>query len=216
LVSALTPHLQQALHTQKYISDLAVRASDAAEAVDGMRHAVFVVGPGAVIVHLNTAAEKLLASRNGPNVRAGSLCVAPSAAHAELRRSVGAALGLSSANAKAGNSFLCQRLSAGRPYVVHVTPFTARDHGPPRALVVVIDPNDDPAPSAELLRRLFGLTAAEAAVAQLVAGGHGLKPIADELALSVATVKTHLQRIFAKTDTHRQAELVRLLLALRP
>ncbi|WP_319448069.1 MULTISPECIES: helix-turn-helix transcriptional regulator [unclassified Mycobacterium] len=216
LVSALIPHLQQALHTQKYISDLAVRASDAAEAVDGMRHAVFVVGPGAVIVHLNSAAEKLLASRNGPNVRAGSLCVAPSAAHAELRRSVGAALGLSSANAKTGNSFLCQRLSAGRPYVVHVTPFTARDHGPPRALVVVIDPNDDPAPSAELLRRLFGLTTAEAAVAQLVAGGHGLKPIADELALSVATVKTHLQRIFAKTDTHRQAELVRLLLALRP
>jgi DNA-binding CsgD family transcriptional regulator len=99
---------------------------------------------------------------------------------------------------------------------VHVTPFTARDNGPPRALVVVIDPNDDPAPPADLLRRLFGLTTAEADVAELVAGGHGLKPIADELALSIATVKTHLQRVFAKTDTHRQAELVRLLLAVRP
>jgi DNA-binding CsgD family transcriptional regulator len=216
LVSALIPHLQQALRTQKCISDLAVQASDAAEAVDGMRHAVFVVGPGAMIVHLNSAAEKMIASRNGPNVRAGSLCVAPSAAHAELKRSVGAALGLSSANVKAGNSFLCQRLSGGRPYVVHVTPFTARDSGPPRALVVVVDPNDDPPPSADLLRRLFGLTSAEADVAQLVAGGQGLKPIADELSLSIATVKTHLQRVFAKTDTHRQAELVRLLLALRP
>ena len=97
LVNALIPHLQQALRTQKCISDLEIQASDAAEAVDGMRHAVFVVGPGAAVVHLNSAAEKMLASRDGPNVRAGSLCVAPSAAHAELKRSVGAALGLSSA-----------------------------------------------------------------------------------------------------------------------
>jgi DNA-binding CsgD family transcriptional regulator len=214
LVTALIPHLQQALRTQNCIAELVIQASDVAEAVDGMRHAVFVVGLGARIVHLNSAAEKMVASRNGPNVRAGSLCVTPSSADAELRRSVGAALGLSSA--KVGNSFLCQRFSGGRPYVVHVTPFTAGDSGPPRALVVVVDPNDDPAPSADLLRRLFGLTTAEAAVAQLVAGGHGLQPIADELALSIATVKTHLQRVFAKTDTHRQAELVRLLLALCP
>jgi DNA-binding CsgD family transcriptional regulator len=216
LVNALIPHLQQALRTQSCIAELVVHASDVAEAIDGMRHAVLVVGPGASIVHLNAAAEKLLASRTGPNVRDGRLGVAPSSADAELKRSVEAALGLSSTRAKVGDSFLCQRLSGGRPYVVHVTPFTARDNGPPRALVVVVDPNDDPAPSADLLRRLFGLTTAEADIAQLVAGGHGLKPIADELALSMATVKTHLQRVFAKTDTHRQAELVRLLLALRP
>jgi len=97
---------------------------------------------------------------------------------------------------------------------VHVTPFTARDYGPPRALVVVVDPNDHSGPSADLLRKLFGLTIAEADVARLVADGHGLTPIADKLALSMATVKTHLQRVFAKTDTHRQAELVRLLGAL--
>ena len=30
----------------------------------------------------------------------------------------------------------------------------------------------------------------------------------------MATVKTHLQHVFDKTDTHRQAELVRLLLTV--
>ena len=40
-------------------------------------------------------------------------------------------------------------------------------------------------------------------------------PAAD-LVLSRATVKTHLQRIFDKTDTHRQAELVRLLMVIAP
>jgi DNA-binding CsgD family transcriptional regulator len=217
LVSALIPHLQQALRTQDCIKDLVVAARDVAEAIDGMRKAVFVVGPGATIVHLNSTAERLVAGRNGPSVRGGSLCVTPSSADTELKRSIGAALGLSNTgNAKTGNSFLCQRLSGGRPYVVHVTPFAARDSAPPRALVVVIDPNHDPRPTADMLRNLFGMTSAEAAVAQLVAGGVGLQPIADELALSLATVKTHLQRIFAKTDTHRQAELVRLLLALGP
>jgi DNA-binding NarL/FixJ family response regulator len=46
--------------------------------------------------------------------------------------------------------------------------------------------------------------------------GDGLKPIAADLALSMATVKTHLHHIFNKTDTHRQAELVRLLLGSIP
>ena len=44
----------------------------------------------------------------------------------------------------------------------------------------------------------------------------GLKPISEELSLSMATIKTHLQHIFAKTDTHRQAELVRLFLTIVP
>lgn len=32
----------------------------------------------------------------------------------------------------------------------------------------------------------------------------------------LATIKTHLHHIFDKTGTHRQAELVRLLLAIKP
>lgn len=36
------------------------------------------------------------------------------------------------------------------------------------------------------------------------------------MALSLATVKPGMQHIFDKTDTHRLAELVRLLLAITP
>lgn len=42
------------------------------------------------------------------------------------------------------------------------------------------------------------------------------KQISDELSVSLATVRTHLQHVFDKTETHRQAELVRLLLVLSP
>jgi DNA-binding CsgD family transcriptional regulator len=43
-----------------------------------------------------------------------------------------------------------------------------------------------------------------------------LNPIAEELSVSVTTVKTHLRHVFEKTGTHRQAELVRLVLSLVP
>lgn len=60
------------------------------------------------------------------------------------------------------------------------------------------------------------MTNAEADVALRVMRGGGLKPISADLALSRATVNTHLQHIFDKTGTHRQAELVRVLLAIIP
>ena len=46
--------------------------------------------------------------------------------------------------------------------------------------------------------------------------GQGVKPIAQQLALSANTVRTHLHNIFTKTRTHRQAELVGLLLTTTP
>ena len=66
---------------------------------------------------------------------------------------------------------------------------------------------------ADRLRRLYGLTRAEAHVALAVLRGDGLQAAADALGVTLATVKTHLQHVFGKTGTQRQAELVNLLLA---
>ena len=84
------------------------------------------------------------------------------------------------------------------------------------ALVVVIDPEDEPVPAAALLRRLYRLTRTEAEVALHIMHGADLRQISEELSISLTTVRTHLQHVFDKTDTHRQAELVRLLLVLCP
>jgi DNA-binding CsgD family transcriptional regulator len=116
-----------------------------------------------------------------------------------------------------GNSFAFSRPSGKRPYSIHVLPLKpAENPSAARALVMIIDPEQEPEPPKVLLRSLFGLTNGEADVALLMLRGNGLKPIAADLALSMATVKTHLHHIFNKTDTHRQAELVRLLLGIIP
>jgi DNA-binding CsgD family transcriptional regulator len=107
------------------------------------------------------------------------------------------------------------RSDGRRPYVLRAIPISL-DNGidvtPPTALVVIVDPELEPVPDSDALRRLYGLTKNEAKVALHVLDGKGLVPIADELEISLATVRTHLQHVFDKTDTHRQAELVRLLL----
>ena len=82
------------------------------------------------------------------------------------------------------------------------------------ALVLIIDPEHEPEPAAALLRRLHGLTKMEAQVALRIVRGADLKQVSEELSVSVDTVHTHLQHVFNKTGTHRQAELVRTLLTL--
>lgn len=42
--------------------------------------------------------------------------------------------------------------------------------------------------------------------------GTGIQAAADRLQISRSTGRTHLARIFEKTGTHRQAELVHLML----
>ena len=218
LVGALVPHLQQALRTQSHLEDFAQDASDIARAVDGVRHGIAVVGPGSVVIHLNSAAERILKCGDGLCIRSGGVEACSASANAELRRSIVGALREHEAGPRGGNSFLCRRPSGKRPYVIHVLPFspTTENMSGARALVVLVDPEQQLEPSTHLLRRVYGLTNAEADVALRVLRGDGLKPICEELSLSMATVKTHLQHVFDKTDTHRQAELVRLLLTIIP
>lgn len=218
LVNALIPHLQQALCTQDYLTGLVHSARDVAEAVDGMRHGVFVVGPSSAVTYANRAAEDIVATGDGPRVRWGRLEVGAPSVDARLQRCIAGALGGNGSGARHGNSLPCPRIGGLRPYVIHVVPFSSvpPDRRRPRALVIVVDPERRAEPHREVLIRLFGLTRAEAEVALRVVRGEGLRPISDELTLSLATVKTHLQRVFMKTGTHRQAELVRLLLTVTP
>ena len=60
-------------------------------------------------------------------------------------------------------------------------------------------------------RALYGMTATEAAVAGLISKGTGVKAAARKLGIAPSTVRTHLHRVFEKTETRRQAELAHLV-----
>lgn len=71
-----------------------------------------------------------------------------------------------------------------------------------------------PTDVAQRLRQGYGLTAAEARVAMLLAAGHNLRQVAQMRSLAVSTVRTQLQAALQKTGLQRQAQLVALIVAL--
>ena len=92
---------------------------------------------------------------------------------------------------------------------------------PPRAdgvtaLLLAADPDARPGGHAALalLRDAYGLTQAEAEVALGVAAGEGLPAVAAMRGIAPSTARSHLQRVFEKTGTRRQAQLARLLAQL--
>jgi DNA-binding CsgD family transcriptional regulator len=69
-----------------------------------------------------------------------------------------------------------------------------------------------PGPPAAILAKTFRLTPAEAKLACVIARGASPEIAAGELKISRETARNQLKSVFAKTDTHRQSELVALIL----
>jgi pimeloyl-ACP methyl ester carboxylesterase/DNA-binding CsgD family transcriptional regulator len=64
------------------------------------------------------------------------------------------------------------------------------------------------------VQEAFGLTAAEVEIVRGISQGMPLKAIAETRGRSVETVRTQLRSILAKSETHSQSELVRVVLGL--
>ena len=98
------------------------------------------------------------------------------------------------------------------PVIVGIWPF----EGPPgqdmRALLTLNALGPRPGPSAAILAKTFRLTPSEAKVACIIARGAPPDIAARELKISREMARNQLKSVFAKTDTHRQSELVALLL----
>ena len=71
-------------------------------------------------------------------------------------------------------------------------------------------------PSPSLLAGLFDLTPAEARLASALSQGQPLKDAAASSNITVKTGRTYLERIFAKTGTRQQSQLVALLKSAKP
>lgn len=79
-------------------------------------------------------------------------------------------------------------------------------------VIFLCDPKQKQVADPEILKETYGLTRSEAVVASMLVDGHSLEEIAEELGVELSTARSHLKRVFTKTDTHRQSDLVRLLM----
>jgi DNA-binding CsgD family transcriptional regulator len=215
LVQRTMPHLERALQVFLRLASLQSQTVAHQMLWDTLPFGVVILDRSGGVLWTNQEAEIILKRADGLCIRNKFLSAASPAENADLQGLIRAAIATSEGDGSATNAPLSvSRPSLLRPLTLLIAPIRMQ-HAfvqKPVAVVFVSDPEREPEAVPEMLKRLYGLTTREAEVAGLLMQGIELREAAGQMEVSMHTVRTHLRLIFEKTDTHRQSELVHLLL----
>lgn len=212
----LSPHICRALLISDTLEMQTVATARLEETVDTLSTGILLTEDRGRISYMNGAAEALLKKGAALKSRDGYLI----ATRSKSREVLSQALEQSAsgrAPASTGQYAVPLADEEGAGVIANVLPLQWRGSRNPlgplpgTAAVIIQDPAERPRPPLDALAELYGLTTAEQKILELVAEGAAPQDAADRLNVSLATVKTHLQHVFAKTNTGRQADLVRLV-----
>ncbi len=215
-VRALVPHLQRALAIHSRIRGAEMRAGASEEALDRLLGGVILLGERGTPIAINQTAERILAAHDGLILDRNGLSASTPKQTDALRRALAGAAETGAGNGEdAGAVMRLLRPSGRSPLEVVVTPMSVEslplfEHRATSA-IFVSEPDVQVDGSPERLSRIYGFTPVEAEVAARIAAGMRLPAISDALGITIHTVRGHLKQLFVKTDTHRQSDLVRVL-----
>jgi DNA-binding CsgD family transcriptional regulator/PAS domain-containing protein len=212
----LVPHVRRTVMIGKVIDLHKVEAAALADTLDGLAAAMFLVDAPGRIVHANAAALAMVDSASVARVAGGKFVAADATVDRALHDIF---MNAESGDAAVGTKGIAVPLSSrdGERYVAHVLPLTSGvrrkasvAYSAVAAVFVRKAALELPHP-LETIASTFKLTPAEMRVLMMIVQLGGVAEVAPVLGLSEATVKTHLQHIFAKTETSRQADLIKLV-----
>ncbi len=211
-------HLERALAVGFQLGSLGTLQRLTAEWLDRSPAAAFFLDGRKRIVFCNLRAEALRSKEDGIQLRANGIGLLHKQDDDRLQALIAQALSPKTSPTSLNTAMRAERPSGKRPYIILVAP--VRGAYPvlslirPAVSVVIIDPDHEASLPGGRLREVFGLTEAEARLAALLATGAELREAAQKLGITYGTGRTRLAQIFQKTDTRRQAALVRLLLGV--
>jgi DNA-binding CsgD family transcriptional regulator len=209
-VAALQPHLVRAFDLGRRLAG--ERLTAAAES--STAHAVFVLDETGRVQRLNPTAEHMIRRPDALRIVGGRLAAAGADASRMLDGMIRRALS-GDADVRRGDTLALATPAGPRPIQVTVAPVSAERALPHRlgrtALVCASDLNTPVALSGERLQALFGLSPAEVRVALAIADGESPGAAAERFGVSIQTVRNQLTRIYEKTSTRGQADLVGLI-----
>lgn len=178
-----------------------------AAALDRMHFGVIITAPAAAPAFVNLYARELIDRNDGLRVTSQGLETHRASDTRALREAIERA---SRRELPECVSLLLPRPKNERPLAVHVP--APKYNGAQGVAVFVCDPARPGGVDHRALTRMYGLTRAEAAFTAMLLSGMSVQEVADAQFISLNTARTHLKRILLKTETGRQAELMRLLL----
>lgn len=212
----LSPHVCRTLAISDALDIRTVRTEMLERTLDGLASGVYLTARDGRVVYMNATAERQV--RRGRAIRLVNDRLFPTdpGARAVLKQAIDQA-GLDGIDMESSAHSLAIPHSDGTGYVATCLPVASghrRSAVAPFAAscaVFMQDPVHAPLMPGEAFARLHHLTGGELRVLLALAGGLGGKEAAEMLGISEPTLRTHLQRLYAKTGTSRQAKLLQLL-----
>jgi len=215
LFQLLSPHVCRALSISDALDIRTLRSEMLERTLDGLVAGVFLTTREGRVVYMNVTAERQIKTGNSIRVVNNRIFPTDPVARAALSKAIEEAAREGIDNDTSNHSLAIPD-GEGAGYVASLLPV---ERGQRRAVVAPFaasvavfmqDPVQAPLMPGEAFARLYKLTGGELRVLLALAQGLGGKEAADMLGISEPTVRTHLQHIFSKTDTPRQADLLRL------
>lgn len=217
LCELLLPHLQAAVQLRASLDIAEVERLSYAATLDRLCVGVVLLDRQGYVLRLNQAARCILEGGDGLKLLGGRMLASPSAQGRRLEQLISQAV--EAANAQQPG--LVQAMNLERPsgkgtLGLAVRAAAASEWSQPQdcpaATVIIRDPQTSALPSDAQLKRLYGLTQAEAALTLELLTGRTMEDAACRLGVSQNTARSQLRAIFAKTRVSRQADLLRILM----
>ena len=211
VIRELEPHIYGAIAAHWRLVEAEQAAKVSRFALDQLPLGVIWLGRDGSVVHANAAAQKILDQRDGMFLMAGRL-----RANAVAQEFDAA---IESVGTRQPEASLAVPRRERRPLFVTLVPGAVQDAlgsagDKVCTLVFVTDPDRMPSNVGARLKKLYGLSSAEAAVAELLASGLTIETVAERREVSVHTVKTQIKILMGKMGAGRQSDIVRAVMAL--
>ena len=212
----LVPHVRRSVLIGKTIGFKQADAATFTEVLDGLSAGVVLVDAGCRIVYVNLAGDEMIRSGDFLRSIGGRLVASDAQVDQRLRATAAAS---ASGDVEIGSKGVAVPLSAhdGQRYVAHVLPLssgerqrTAAASSAVAALFVRRAALEFPS-APDVIGQTYELTPTELRVLLAIVEIGGVPEIAAAFGVAESTVKTHLGRLFEKTGTSRQADLVKLV-----
>jgi DNA-binding CsgD family transcriptional regulator/PAS domain-containing protein len=212
----IIPHVRRAVLIGRVIDVKSAEAASFADSLDSLSAGVFLVDEHGRLIHANAAGQSILTARHVLRTAGGRLAASDTSTDETLRQLFAATGG---SDLALGTKGIAVPLLArdGERFVAHILPLRSgarrrggRGYAASAAVFVRKAVPDAPLPP-EVVSKTFKLTPGELRVLLALVEVGGVTEAAEVLGIAETTAKWHLQHLFEKTGTHRQAELVKLV-----
>lgn len=221
LMARLVPHVQQAFDVARRLKSAGETRDVLERTLDWFADGVALLRADGTVIYANDSFRAIVRRNDGIRIRKNAIEFADNEARTRFHAAIASVLRLRGGETDnaAGTDFRAARSAGGQSYLVSVRPLLggAAPKQPSTAVAILFarDPHAPGTAATATLRDLFGLTEAEAGLAQALQSGVVLADYARSRALSLNTVYTHLRRLREKTGSNRMPELIHKLNELR-